>query len=106
MVAASRRCLDKKGKENQSRDGSATKVSVACQREVFEKHVKPSLGEKKIAYVWVDALRFEMGLELARLFKEDFKVSLVNGHLPEVRNRVQQARDQGQMTKDQWTNNA
>jgi hypothetical protein len=50
--------------------------SVAHQREVFEKHVKPSLGEKKIAYVLVDALRFEMGRELARLLKEDFEVDL------------------------------
>jgi hypothetical protein len=50
--------------------------SVVRQREVFEKHVKPSLGEKKIAYVWVDALRFEMGRELARLLKEDFEIDL------------------------------
>ncbi|MFH1922828.1 MAG: PglZ domain-containing protein [Planctomycetota bacterium] len=50
--------------------------SVARQRDVFERHVKPSLGAKKIAYVWVDALRFEMGRELARLLKEDFEVDL------------------------------
>jgi len=35
--------------------------SVVRQREVFENHVKPFLAEKKTAYVWVDALRFEMG---------------------------------------------
>lgn len=49
---------------------------VPRQREVFEKHVKFSLGNEKIAYVWVDALRFEMGRELARLLKEDFEVDL------------------------------
>ena len=47
--------------------------SVARQREVFENHVKPFLAEKKTAYVWVDALRFEMSRELARLLKEDFR---------------------------------
>jgi hypothetical protein len=50
--------------------------SVVRQREVFERYVKPSLGNGKIAYVWVDALRFEMGRELARLLKEDFEVEL------------------------------
>ncbi|HBL24226.1 MAG TPA: hypothetical protein DDZ40_08930 [Deltaproteobacteria bacterium] len=50
--------------------------SIARQREVFENHVKPFLAEKKTAYVWVDALRFEMGRELARLLREDFEVDL------------------------------
>ena len=50
--------------------------SVPRQREVFEKHVKPFLGVKKTAYVWVDAFRFEMGRELARLIREDFEVDL------------------------------
>jgi len=49
---------------------------ILHQYEVFEKYIKPSLGKEKIAYVWVDALRFEMGRELARLFKEDFEVNL------------------------------
>lgn len=49
---------------------------VARQREVFERHVKPSLGKEKVAYVWVDALRFEMARELARLLKADFEVHL------------------------------
>ncbi len=49
---------------------------VACQKNVFETHVKPLLQEKKTAYVWVDALRFEMGRELARLLREDFDVDL------------------------------
>lgn len=50
--------------------------SVLRQREVFEKYVKPFLDEKKTAYMWVDALRFEMGRELARLLKEDYEVEL------------------------------
>lgn len=49
---------------------------VVRQRDVFESHVKPSLDTGKIAYVWVDALRFEMGRELARLLREDFEVEL------------------------------
>ena len=49
---------------------------VAYQRNVFETHVKPLLQEKRTAYVWVDALRFEMGRELARLLREDFDVDL------------------------------
>ena len=49
---------------------------VARQREVFEKHVKPVLGNEKVAYVWVDALRFEMARELVRILKEDFEVEL------------------------------
>ena len=55
---------------------NAPDKSVARQREVFENYVKPFLAEKKIAYVWVDALRFEMGRELARLLRRDFKVDL------------------------------
>ncbi len=50
--------------------------SAVRQREIFEKYVKPSLGSDKIAYVWVDALRFEMGRELARLLGDDFEVEV------------------------------
>ncbi|HDR14597.1 MAG TPA: PglZ domain-containing protein [Desulfobacteraceae bacterium] len=49
---------------------------IVRQREVFETHVKPALDQEKVAYVWVDALRFEMARELARLLKDDFKVDL------------------------------
>lgn len=49
---------------------------VIRQREVFEKYVKPALGNEKVAYVWVDALRFEMGRELARLMGDDFEVEV------------------------------
>ena len=42
------------------------------QRDFFEMQVKPRLGDGRIAYVWVDALRFEMARELCRLLKDDF----------------------------------
>ena len=46
------------------------------QRDVFEKQVKPHLNEGKVAYVWVDALRFEMARELSRLLADDFELEL------------------------------
>jgi hypothetical protein len=46
------------------------------QRDIFETQVKPKLDEGKVAYVWVDALRFEMARELARLLKDDFEISV------------------------------
>jgi hypothetical protein len=46
------------------------------QRDIFEKQVKPHLGEGKVAYVWVDALRFEMARELCRLLKDDFTLEI------------------------------
>ena len=46
------------------------------QRDIFETQVKPRLGEGKVAYVWVDALRFEMARELGRLLKGDFELSI------------------------------
>jgi ribosomal protein L15 len=46
------------------------------QRDVFEKQVKPLLGEDRVAYVWVDALRFEMARELSRFIKDDFELEL------------------------------
>jgi hypothetical protein len=45
------------------------------QREVFSKRVKPALEEAKIAYIWVDALRYEMGIELAASLRDDFEVT-------------------------------
>jgi hypothetical protein len=46
------------------------------QRDIFETQVSPRLGEAKIAYVWVDALRFEMARELGRLLQGDFELSV------------------------------
>ena len=49
---------------------------VLRQRDVFEKQVKPHLGEGKVAYVWVDALRFEMARELCLLLRDNFKLEV------------------------------
>jgi hypothetical protein len=49
---------------------------VLRQRDIFEKQVKPHLGEGKVAYVWVDALRFEMARELCRLLQDNFKLEI------------------------------
>lgn len=46
------------------------------QRDFFEKQVKPHLGEGKVAYVWVDALRYEMARELSRLLADDFTLEV------------------------------
>ena len=46
------------------------------QVQVFETQVKPQLGKGKTAYVWVDALRFEMARELADVLKADFDLTL------------------------------
>ncbi len=56
------------------------------QRDIFEKQVKPHLGEGKVAYVWVDALRFEMARELCRLLMDDFdlKVQPAIGTMPTI----------------------
>lgn len=49
---------------------------VLRQRDTYEKQVKPLLGDGKVAYVWVDALRFEMARELCRLLQDDFKLEI------------------------------
>ena len=46
------------------------------QRDIFETQVKPRLRDSKVAYVWVDALRFEMARELARLLDDDFELTV------------------------------
>ena len=46
------------------------------QRDIFDRQVKPLLSEGKVAYVWVDALRYEMARELSRLLKDDFKLEI------------------------------
>lgn len=49
---------------------------VLLQTEVYEKRVKPKLGEGKTAYIWVDALRFEMGHELAQTLSGDMELTV------------------------------
>lgn len=56
------------------------------QRDFFERQVKPRLDGGKVAYVWVDALRYEMARELCRLLKDDFELTLrpAIGTLPTI----------------------
>ncbi|MDV2994019.1 MAG: hypothetical protein N4J56_003673 [Chroococcidiopsis sp. SAG 2025] len=49
---------------------------VLRQTEVFERQVKPKLAEGKTAYVWVDALRYEMAHELVQTLTEDYNLTL------------------------------
>jgi len=46
------------------------------QAEIFEKHVKPALLEGKTAYIWADALRFEMARELLQALNSEFQGDL------------------------------
>lgn len=46
------------------------------QIETYEKIVKPATRGGKTAYIWVDALRYEMGRELAETLREDFSLEL------------------------------
>lgn len=41
------------------------------QASVFDNHVKPYLDNGKIAYIWVDALRYEMAVDLQNDIAED-----------------------------------
>lgn len=45
------------------------------QTEIFEKQVKPHLGRGKIAYIWVDALRFEMARDLAQTLVDEYDIT-------------------------------
>ncbi|MBI4639611.1 MAG: PglZ domain-containing protein, partial [Candidatus Tectomicrobia bacterium] len=46
------------------------------QTEIFEKRVKPRIAEGKTAYMWVDALRYEMARELAQTLSSEFDVEI------------------------------
>lgn len=56
------------------RDNKFHLGSVLQQTQLYEKKIKPELAEAKTAYVWVDALRFEMGRELAQSLQDGFNV--------------------------------
>ncbi|MCC5662126.1 PglZ domain-containing protein [Nostoc sp. XA010] len=49
---------------------------IMRQTEVFIKAVKPKLAEGKTAYVWVDALRYEMAWELSQTLREDYNLEI------------------------------
>jgi hypothetical protein len=61
-------------------------AGTMAQREVFDKVVKPKLDEGKTAYVWVDALRFEMARELGEALSAEFEVDIrpVMGTVPTI----------------------
>lgn len=49
---------------------------VQRQIKVFENYVKTALEQGKTAYFLVDALRYEMGKELAKVLSDNYKVEL------------------------------
>ncbi len=49
------------------------------QYDVFRKKVQPHFSEAKTAYILVDALRYEMGLELIEGLKDEFEANSVPG---------------------------
>lgn len=49
---------------------------LPLQREIFASEIEPMLQYGKVAYLWVDALRYEMAAELIKGFGEDFDVEL------------------------------
>jgi hypothetical protein len=49
---------------------------ILRQRDVFDTQVKSRLDAGKTAYVWVDALRFEMARELCEVLKDDFDLTV------------------------------
>lgn len=61
------------------RDAGFEVADARRQTEVFAKHVQPHLETEKVAYVLVDALRYEMARELVGAVDEDFEVSLTPG---------------------------
>ncbi len=54
------------------------------QTQVFERAVAPELERRRVAYLMVDALRYELARELADLLTPDFEVELeaVSGTMP------------------------
>lgn len=49
---------------------------VLRQTDIFNTQVKSKLEKGKTAYVWVDALRFEMARQLCEVLKDDFDLSV------------------------------
>ncbi len=68
------------------RDAGFAVTEIGRQSEVFAEHVQPHLKTGKVAYVLVDALRYEMARELMAAADEDFEVSLkpVLGTVPTI----------------------
>jgi hypothetical protein len=56
------------------------------QVQIFERAVAPEIGTKRVAYVMVDALRYELARELVELLSADFEAELegVAGTMPGI----------------------
>ncbi|HEU5379117.1 MAG TPA: PglZ domain-containing protein, partial [Ktedonobacteraceae bacterium] len=56
------------------------------QVEIFDKHIQPVLQQGKVAYVLVDALRYEMGRELAQTLipENSLELSVALGTVPTI----------------------
>src|SRR6266487_3266243 len=52
-------------------------AGVLHQTEIFAQKIRPRLAEGKVAYVWVDALRYEMAYELAHTLVTDSNVDIL-----------------------------
>ena len=57
--------------------GGLPGASVIHQADIYAKVVGPAAGTGRVAYLLVDALRFEMARELATLLAEDWQAELV-----------------------------
>jgi len=51
--------------------------NILYQNEIFARYVSPALSTHKIAYIIVDALRYEMALDLADSLDRDWKVEVL-----------------------------
>lgn len=49
------------------------RVQALRQTDIYQRKVRPEFERRKTAYVWVDALRYEMGRELADSLAETFE---------------------------------
>jgi len=58
------------------RDAGFRVTEIGRQSEVFAEHVRPHLKTGKVAYLLVDALRYEMARQLVGAADEDFEVTL------------------------------
>ncbi|MBN8638067.1 MAG: PglZ domain-containing protein, partial [Anaerolineae bacterium] len=56
--------------------GGFALLDVLRQTQIFDQKVKPQLDAHKVAYVWVDALRFEMARDLIKGLRDDFEITL------------------------------
>lgn len=52
---------------------------ILCQHDIFPKKVRSCVTESKTAYILVDALRYEMGLELIEGLGDEFEINMSPG---------------------------